>query len=38
VDQFEKTGSEDLEQLLYLCILWFWIWIMASNYQLYTFL
>jgi len=35
--QFEKTGSENLEKSLYLCILWFWILIMASNYQLYTF-
>jgi len=36
--QFKKTGLENLEQSLYLCILWFWIWIKASNYQSYTFL
>jgi len=36
--QFDKTGLENLEQLLYLCIFWFRIWITASNYQLYTFL
>jgi len=36
----EKTGLENLEQPLYLRILWFWISIRptASNYQLYTFL
>jgi len=25
--QFEKTGLENLEQSLYLCILWVWIFI-----------
>jgi len=33
----KKTGLENLEQSLYLCILWFWILITAYNYQLYTF-
>jgi len=37
--QFEKTGFKNLEQSLYLCILWtFRILITVSNYQLYTFL
>jgi len=36
--QFEKAGLENLEQSLYLCILWFLIFITASNYQLNTFL
>jgi len=30
----KNTGLENLEQLLYLCICWFWILITASNYQL----
>ena len=34
----KKSGLENLEQLLYLCIFWFWILIKASNYQLYMFL
>jgi len=29
---FEKTGLENFEQSLYLCILWFLILIKASNY------
>jgi len=32
--QFEKTGLENLKQSLYLCNLWFFIWIMVSTYQL----
>jgi len=33
----KKTGLENLEQSLYLCIiLWFKILITASTYQLYT--
>jgi len=36
--QFEKIGLENLEQSLYLCILWFLILITASNYQLCTFI
>jgi len=36
----KKTGLENLEQSIYLCILWLWILNTASNYQLYlsTFL
>src|SRR6218665_2384504 len=33
----KKTGFKNLEQSIYLCILWFLISITASNYQLYTF-
>jgi len=31
------SGLENLEQLLYLCILWFWILNTAPNYQSYTY-
>ena len=36
----KKTGLENLEQLLYLCIFWFWILITASSasYQSCMFL
>ena len=36
--QFGKTGLENLRHFLYLCIFRFWIFITASNYQLYRFL
>src|SRR6218665_764590 len=31
--QFEKADLENLEQLLFLCIFWFWTLITASNYR-----
>src|SRR6218665_357516 len=38
-EEFQGSNPQmNTEKLLYLCIFWFWILIMASNHQLYTFL
>ena len=36
--QFKINWLRKLEKLLYLCISWFWILLMASDYQLYMYL